>query len=83
MDKRDKFIAELRDEARKKGLPFKAEKWRGKGRPHDGVHRRPFDHGTVARDRSKDGKEDQKAAWAGGLEERTNGHEGLRLSSAF
>jgi hypothetical protein len=31
MDKRDKFIAELRDEARKKGLPFRAEKWRGKG----------------------------------------------------
>jgi hypothetical protein len=29
IDKRDKFIAELRDEARKKGLPFKAEKWRG------------------------------------------------------
>ena len=30
-DKRDKFIAELRDEARKKGLAFRAEKWRGKG----------------------------------------------------
>ena len=31
MDKRDKFIAELRDEARKKGVPFRAERWRGKG----------------------------------------------------
>ncbi len=31
MDKRDKFIAELRDQARKNGLPFRAEKWRGKG----------------------------------------------------
>jgi hypothetical protein len=31
MDKRDKFIAELRDEAREKGLLFRAEKWRGKG----------------------------------------------------
>jgi hypothetical protein len=31
MDKRDKFIAGLRDEARKRGLPFRAEKWRGKG----------------------------------------------------
>lgn len=31
MDKRDKFIAELRDEARKRGLSFRAEKWRGKG----------------------------------------------------
>ncbi len=31
MDKRDKFIAELREEARRKGLPFRAEKWRGKG----------------------------------------------------
>jgi hypothetical protein len=31
MDKRDKFIAELRDEAREKGLSFRAEKWRGKG----------------------------------------------------
>jgi hypothetical protein len=27
----DKFIAELRDEARRRGLPFRAEKWRGKG----------------------------------------------------
>lgn len=31
MDKRDRFIAELRDEARKRGLPFKTEKGRGKG----------------------------------------------------
>ena len=31
MDKRDKFIADLRDEARKRGLSFRAEKWRGKG----------------------------------------------------
>ena len=31
MDKRDKFIAELREEARKKGLSFQAGKWRGKG----------------------------------------------------
>jgi hypothetical protein len=31
MDKRDKFVADLRDEARKKGLSFRAEKWRGKG----------------------------------------------------
>jgi hypothetical protein len=26
-----KFIAELREEARRKGLSFRAEKWRGKG----------------------------------------------------
>ena len=31
MDKRDKFIAELREEARRRGLSFRAEKWRGKG----------------------------------------------------
>ena len=31
MDKRDKFIAALRDEARARGLTFRAEKWRGKG----------------------------------------------------
>ena len=31
MNKRDKFIAELREEARRKGLSFRAEKWRGKG----------------------------------------------------
>ena len=31
MNKRDKFIAELRDEASKKGLSFRAESWRGKG----------------------------------------------------
>jgi hypothetical protein len=31
MDKRDKFIAELREQARKKGLSFRAERWGGKG----------------------------------------------------
>jgi hypothetical protein len=31
MDKRDRFIAELRDEARRKGLSFRIEYRRGKG----------------------------------------------------
>jgi hypothetical protein len=31
MNRRDRFIAELRDEARIKGLAFRAETWRGKG----------------------------------------------------
>jgi hypothetical protein len=31
MDKRDKFIAALREEARQNGLSFRAEKRRGKG----------------------------------------------------
>ena len=31
MDKRDKFVAALRHEARARGLTFRAEKWRGKG----------------------------------------------------
>jgi hypothetical protein len=31
MNKRDRFITELREEARKLGLPFRAETWRGKG----------------------------------------------------
>lgn len=31
MDKRDRFIAELRDEARKRGLRFEVDKGRGKG----------------------------------------------------
>ncbi len=31
MNKRDKFMAELREEARRKGLSFRAEEWRGKG----------------------------------------------------
>ena len=31
MDKRDRFIAEVRDEARKRGLSFRVEKGRGKG----------------------------------------------------
>lgn len=31
MDKRDVFVAELREEARRKGLSFRAEKRRGKG----------------------------------------------------
>ena len=34
MTKRDRFIAELRDEARARGLPFRVETWRGKSR-HD------------------------------------------------
>ncbi len=31
MDKRDRFIAEVRDEAKKRGLSFRVEKGRGKG----------------------------------------------------
>lgn len=31
MDKRDRFIAQLRDEARALGLPFEVTKGRGKG----------------------------------------------------
>ena len=31
MDKRDRFVAELRDEARDRGLSFRFEKGRGKG----------------------------------------------------
>lgn len=31
MNKRDRFIAELREDARRKGLAFRAETWRGKG----------------------------------------------------
>lgn len=31
MDKRDRFVAELRDEARDRGLSFRVEKGRGKG----------------------------------------------------
>jgi hypothetical protein len=31
MDKRQRFLNELRDEAKKRGLPFREEKWRGKG----------------------------------------------------
>ena len=31
MNKRDRFIAELRAEAKRRNLAFKVEKWRGKG----------------------------------------------------
>lgn len=31
MDKRDRFIAELRDEAKQRGLPFRVSKSKGKG----------------------------------------------------
>lgn len=31
MNKRDRFIAELREEARRRGLPFRIEYRRGKG----------------------------------------------------
>ena len=31
MNKRDRFIADIRDEARRRGLPFRIEYQRGKG----------------------------------------------------
>jgi hypothetical protein len=31
MQKRDRFVAELRKEAKRRGLAFRLEKWRGKG----------------------------------------------------
>jgi hypothetical protein len=31
MNKRDRFVADLRDAAKSRGLSFKVEKWRGKG----------------------------------------------------
>lgn len=31
MGKRDRFIAESLDEAKKRGIPFRIETWRGKG----------------------------------------------------
>jgi hypothetical protein len=31
MQKRDRFLAELRDAAKARGLTFKVETWRGKG----------------------------------------------------
>ena len=31
VNKRDRFIAELRDEAKSRNLPFRVETWRGKG----------------------------------------------------
>ena len=31
MNKRDRFIALLRSEAKSRGLPFRAVEWRGKG----------------------------------------------------
>lgn len=31
MNKRDRFVAELREEAKKHGLPFRVDKHRGKG----------------------------------------------------
>jgi hypothetical protein len=31
MNKRDKFLGELREEAKAKGLSFRVEQWRGKG----------------------------------------------------
>jgi hypothetical protein len=31
VNKRDRFIRELQDDAKRMGLPFRTEKWRGKG----------------------------------------------------
>jgi hypothetical protein len=30
-DKRTRFVAELRDEAKRRGLSFREQRWRGKG----------------------------------------------------
>jgi hypothetical protein len=38
MDKRDKFIADLRDEARKKRIAVPRLEVAGQGRSHDGVY---------------------------------------------
>ena len=64
MNKRDRFIAELREEARRKGLSFRAEAWRGKG-----GHMMVFvgDKLTTVpsrRNRSEDGAKDQEATLA-------------------
>jgi hypothetical protein len=50
MNKRDKFIAELREEARGKGLSFRAETWRGKGGHMMVFRRRAANHRAVSRD---------------------------------
>lgn len=58
MDKRDRFIAELRREAKGKGLTFKVEKRRGKG--SHAIVSVGSKWTSLARDRPEDGKQDQE-----------------------
>src|ERR1022692_4484653 len=81
MHKRDKFIVELREEARRKWLPFRAEKWRGKG-----GHMMVFvgDRLTTVPSREIDPKTARKireTTWLSRLR-RNHRDEGLCLSSA-
>lgn len=46
MDKRDRFVAELRKEAKARKLPFKVEKWRGKGGHATVDSRQQVDHAS-------------------------------------
>jgi hypothetical protein len=65
MPKRDRFIADLRKEAKRRGLSFKEEKWRGKG-----SHSMVFvgDKVTTVPDREIDPKTASKIKKALGLD---------------
>jgi hypothetical protein len=64
MAKRDRFIAELRDEARARGLPFRVEAWRGKG-GHAMVWLGNRDDVALARDRPEDREKNSQGAGTG------------------
>jgi hypothetical protein len=63
MNKRDRFVSQLEQEAEAKGLSFRVEKWRGKG-----GHAMVFAGDKLTTDsvqghRSQDGKKDQETTW--------------------
>jgi hypothetical protein len=65
MDKRDRFITELRDEAKRRGLSFRVETPRGKG-GHDPIAN-PY-HGTTLPSREIDPKTARKIRKSLGLD---------------
>jgi hypothetical protein len=59
MQKRDRFIAQLRDAAKVRGLRFRVETWRGKG-GHAMVWVGDIDPKTARKIRKQLGLEDQR-----------------------
>jgi hypothetical protein len=59
MDKRDRFIAELRDEAQRRGLSFRLETRRGKG--GHGMDWQSGHHPSFLGNRPEDGQEIRKS----------------------
>jgi hypothetical protein len=61
MNKRDRFIAELKEEAGRRNLAFRV-KYRRQGRSRNGLGWHKVHNFAIARDRPKHGSKNQEAA---------------------